>query len=160
MPPHTVLALFADQPTARRVEQALVEAPFAHGWSVLALPVSEHPEAEALGSDSDLVQTGFAEVLREHGVPPDKSEAYAEGLREGGAAVLLPGLSAEEAQAAADLLRQYRPADPARRLAALQAHGHGGYTPVANPFADEAAADSARYADDHPAEDVAVVYVM
>jgi hypothetical protein len=162
MPPHTVLALFADQPTARRVERALAEAPFAHERSVLAIPTGEHPEAEDLGSDSRLVERGFADLLMEHGLPEDKSGAYAHGVQEGGAVLLLTGLSAEDAAAAADLLRQHRPADPARRLAALQEHGHGGYNPVANPFADEEeqVSDPTRYADDHPAEEVAVVYVM
>jgi len=162
MSTHTLLAVFADPVTARRVERGLAEASFAHRRTVLAPHPDPLPDGDVLGSDSRVVHDGFDAALTEAGVPEDRVSAYAEGVREGGALIVLSGLDTSEAETAAEALCQYRPADPARRLAMLAAHGHAGYAPVANPFPEdeEETEEPPRFADDHPAEEVAVVYVM
>lgn len=165
----TVIGLFNDLPTAQRVERALEEADFPHDRIFLAAHDATGTlgrsrgavSGVASGIGSSLFTGDFVETLAENGVPRDKAALYAEGIRRGGAAVLLLRLADEDAERAAAVLRRHRPIDPARRLQAYQDHGYGGYSPVASPFSEEEVeAERTRYADDHHGEDVAVVYVM
>lgn len=164
--PNTVIGLFDNVGTARRVEEALERADFLRERVFLAAI----PEPTALGGegvpvtpptdDERFWKGDLAATLAEHGVPPDRAQAYADGIRDGGAAVLLLDLDDEEAERAARVLLSHRPVDPTHRLRAFHEHGHGGYNPVASPFDDTSAPTRNPLADDHPRDGVAVVYVM
>lgn len=147
--PNTVIGLFANLAVAHQVERALEEeAHFAHDRILVAASGStgRAPEGNA-----------FVEALVEHGVPRERARLYAEGVRAGGAAVILFDLDEEGIEAATRILRRHRPLNPERRLATHHETGYPGYAPVAQPFSGEPVP---RFADEHPAEDVGVVYVM
>lgn len=163
--PNTVIGLFDDLRTAQRVEHDLEEADFPHDRVFLAeaktLAERQGDQAEARTPGGSLFTGDFMSTLAEHGVPRDKAEFYAEGIRRGGSAVILFDLEEDAAEKAASILRQHRPVDPARRLEAYHEYGYGGYNAAASPFSDEeAASERNRHADYHYGDDVAVVYVM
>jgi hypothetical protein len=163
--PSTVIGLFDNLATAQRVEEALERADFLRERIFLAAI----PEPTAAGGEgvpvppptgNQLPHGDLKATLVEHGVPEDRAQAYAEGIRDGGAAVLLLNLDDEHAERAARVLLSHRPIDPSHRLRAFHEHGRGGYNPVASPFNDTNAPARNPLADDHPRDGVAVVYVM
>jgi hypothetical protein len=165
----TVIGLFDDRATARRVEEALGAADFPHERILIAATAPAHalagegiPVLEGSGDAEQVVSAPeLVAILEDHGVARDKARLYTESISERGAAVIVPGLSDLAAESATRMLLEHRPTDPSRRLEALQEHGFGGYTAVASPFAeDDPAADRIPFADEHHGQRVAVVYVM
>lgn len=165
----TVIGLFDDRTTARRVEQELESAQFPQERILLAVTAPQHalagegiPVVEPQGPAERMVsEEDMTTILQENGVAADKARLYAAVIRERGAAVILPGLDDEIAARAARLMLDNRPADPTRRLEAFHELGFGGYNPAANPFSvDGAETERNPYADEHHSEQVAVVYVM
>jgi len=167
--PRTVIGLFDDRITARRVEQELESAQFSHERILLAVTAPQHalagegiPVIERHGEDDRTVSRDeMVSILQEHGVDPDKARLYAAAIAERGAAVILRGLAEEDSERAARIMLQNRPADPSRRLEAFHELGFGGYNAAANPFAEDGVETERNpHADEHHGEQVAVVYCM
>ena len=125
----TVIGLFDDVREAQQVVQALVDDGFRR-QDIRTLTSQEGASVGAL--------TG-------HGVPEPEAQFYAEGLRRGGALVLVDAAD-ERADRAAAIMERYPAVDLEARTASWRQHGWTGYDPQARPYtAAEVARERERY---------------
>ena len=125
----TVIGLFNDVSEAQQVVHALENDGFRH-QDIRTLTTQEGPSVGTLTA---------------HGVPEPEAQLYAEGLRRGGALVLVDGAE-ERADRAAALMERYPAVDLEARTASWRQHGWTGYDPRAAPYtAAEQAQERDRY---------------
>ena len=122
-------------------------------------PRQAQPIVHALGDDGfrredirTLTSQEGASVgtLTAHGVPEPEAQFYAEGLRRGGALVLVDAAD-ERADRAAAIMERYPAVDLEARTASWRQHGWTGYDPQAQPYT---AAEVARERERYRARDV------
>jgi hypothetical protein len=155
----TVIALYDGLPEVLDVAHALMDrgiartdvsiiarqdrahAPaLASGWTsrVLAVPgigpvLGVGPLAAALtGAAGEVAGEGLLRALREHGVPAHAAPAYAEGVRRGGALVVVE--TAEQAAQAREIISRHAPVDLEAYAARWRQEGWIGFDPEAGPF--------------------------
>lgn len=90
--------------------------------------------AGLIGAGAGAVTGGIVGGLANSGLPKERAEHYAEGVRRGGTLLLLetePGQHATDAQA---ILNSHRPVDIDKRVRVWREHGWEGYDPAAEPY--------------------------
>jgi stress response protein YsnF len=124
----TLVALYDTFADAERVVQELIADGFARSHIHLALDHTKSRAAHASSVEWDSAYEGanLLETLADLGVPYDEAHAYAEGVRRGGALVVVES-SDERAERGMEILRRLHPVDIHERTAQWRQEGWTGY---------------------------------
>jgi uncharacterized protein (TIGR02271 family) len=123
----TLVALYDTCTDAERVVQELITDGFARSDMHLALDHTEGCETQhaAVEWDSAYAGENLLETLADLGVPYDEASAYAEGVRRGGALVVVES-SDDRAERGMAILQRLHPVDIHARTAQWQQEGWTG----------------------------------
>src|SRR5215216_5739822 len=124
----TLVALYDTCMDAERVVQELITDGFTRSDMHLALDHTEGCETQhaAVEWDSAYAGANLLETLADLGVPSDEASAYAEGVRRGGALVVVES-SDDRAERGMEILRRLHPVDIHERSAQWRQEGWTGY---------------------------------
>lgn len=156
----TLVALYDTSADAERVVQALLADGFARSAIHLVLDHTQGRAAHHASIARDAAYTGahLVETFIARGAPQDQAYAYAEGVRRGGALVVVES-SDERAERGMEILRRLHPVNMHERTAQWRQEGWTGYdanamtstptssTATATYGAQEQARPTARVAD-------------
>jgi uncharacterized protein (TIGR02271 family) len=156
----TLVALYDTLTDAERVVQELIDDGFARSDVHLALDhtTSRAAHASSIEWDSAYEGANLIDTLTDLGVPYDDAHSYTEGVRRGGALVVVES-SDDRAERGMEILRRLQPVDIHERTAQWRQEGWTGYdanavrsTPVASTAtatrsAQEQARSTTRVAD-------------
>jgi uncharacterized protein (TIGR02271 family) len=120
----TLVALYDTFTDAERVVQELIEDDFARSDIHLALDHTKSRAAPAVSVDEDAAYEGanLSDTLADGGVPYDEAHAYAEGVRRGGALVVVES-SDERAERGMAILQRLHPVNIHERTTQWQQEG-------------------------------------
>jgi len=120
----TLVALYDTFTDAERVVQELIEDGFARSDIHLALDHTKSRAAPAAAVDDDSAYEGanLSETLADLGVPYDEAHAYAEGVRRGGALVVVES-SDDQAERGMTILQRLHPVNIHERTTQWQQEG-------------------------------------
>jgi len=124
----TLVALYDTFADAERVVQELIADGFARSDIHMALDRIKSHTAHASSVEWDSAYEGanLIETLADLGVPYDEAHAYAEGVRRGGALVVVES-SDDRAERGMEILRRLHPVDIHERTAQWRQEGWTGY---------------------------------
>jgi len=124
----TLVALYDTFTDAERVVQELIEDGFSHSDTHLAVDHSKGrtPHASSVEWDSAYEGANLVDTLANLGVPYDEAHSYAEGVRRGGALVVVES-SDDRAERGMEILRRLHPVDIHERTVQWQRDGWAGY---------------------------------
>ena len=124
----TLVALYDTFTDAERVVQELIEDGFARRDVHLALDHTKSRTAYSSSGARDSAYEGanLLDTLSDLGVPYDEAHSYAEGVRRGGALVVIES-SDERAERGMEILRRLHPVDIHERTAQWRQEGWTGY---------------------------------
>jgi uncharacterized protein (TIGR02271 family) len=124
----TLVALYDTFTTAEHVVQELIQDGFARSDIHLALDHTKSRTAHSASVEGDSAYEGanLIETLADLGVPYDEAHSYAEGVRRGGALVVVES-SDDRAERGMEILRRLHPVDIHERTAQWRQEGWTGY---------------------------------
>src|SRR5919197_2838195 len=124
----TLVALYDTFTDAERVVQELIEDGFARSDLHLAVDPTKSRAAHAVSVEWDSAYEGanLIDTLADLGVPHDEAHSYAEGVRRGGALVVVES-SDGRAERGMEILRRLHPVDMHERTAQWRQEGWAGY---------------------------------
>ena len=124
----TLVALYDTFTDAERVVQELIEDGFARRDVHLALDHTKSRTAYSSSGARDSAYEGanLLDTLADLGVPYDEAHSYVEGVRRGGALVVIES-SDERAERGMEILRRLHPVDIHERTAQWRQEGWTGY---------------------------------
>jgi uncharacterized protein (TIGR02271 family) len=130
----TLVALYDRCTDAERVVQELIKDGFARSDVHLALDHTEGCETQHAAVEWDSASEGdtFFDTLVDLGVPHEEAHAYAEGVRRGGALVVVES-SDDRAERGMELLRRLHPVNLHERTAQWRQEGWTGSDANARP---------------------------
>jgi stress response protein YsnF len=139
----TLVALYDTFTDAERVVQELIEDGFARNDIHLALDHTKSRAAHASSVEWDTAYEGanLIDTLADLGVPYDEAHAYAEGVRRGGALVVVES-SDDRAERGMEMLRRLHPVDMHERTAQWRQEGWTGSDATARTSTRTAAASA------------------
>src|SRR5919202_129016 len=125
----TLVALYDTFADAERVVQELIEDGFARRDIHLALDYTKSGTAHSSSIERDAAYEGahLIETLADLGVPSDEAHAYAEGVRRGGALVVVES-GDDQAERGMAILQRLHPVNMHERTAQWR---HAGWTGAA-----------------------------
>jgi stress response protein YsnF len=128
----TLVALYDTFADAERVVQELIADGFARSDIHMALDrtKSQAVHASSVEWDSAYEGANLIDTLADFGVPYDEAYAYAEGVRRGGALVVVES-SDDRAERGMEILRRLHPVDIHERTAQWRQEGWTGYDATA-----------------------------
>ena len=128
----TLVALYDTFTDAERVVQELIEDGFSRSEMHLALDHTKSRTAHTTSVEWDSAYEGanLLDTLVDLGVPYDEAYAYVEGVRRGGALVVVES-SDERAERGMEILRRLHPVDIHERTAQWRHEGWTGYDATA-----------------------------
>jgi uncharacterized protein (TIGR02271 family) len=140
----TLVALYDTFADAERVVQELIADGFARSDIHMALDRTKSHAAHASSVEWDSAYEGahLIDTLADLGVPYDEAHAYAEGVRRGGALVVVES-SDDRAEHGMEILRRLHPVDIHERTTQWRQEGWTGYdatTSTSTPMARTATA--------------------
>ncbi len=139
----TIVGLYDDRATARRVVSALKDAGFTDQHVQFAS--SETGDR----TDFEVNASTFRDpsALTRYGIEPGEAGFYGEGLRRGGSLVVVRAQD-QDAERAVDIMGEANPVRYEDRMASYRDAGYTGYDAAAPAYsADEMRAERSRYAD-------------
>src|SRR4029434_5967883 len=124
----TLVALYDTFADAEHVVHELIDDGFARSDIHLALDHTKSPVAHASSGEWDAAYEGanLLDTLPDLGVPYDEAHSYAEGVRRGGALVVVES-SDDRAERGMEILRRLHPVDIHERTAQWRQEGWTGY---------------------------------
>src|SRR5215470_16396643 len=124
----TLVALYDTFADAEHVVQELIEDGFSRSDMHLALDHTKSRTAHTSSVEWDSAYEGanLLDTLVDLGVPYDEAQAYAEGVRRGGALVVVES-SDDRAERGMEILRRLHPVDMHARTAQWRQEGWTGY---------------------------------
>ena len=124
----TLVALYDTFTDAEQVVQELIDDGYAHNDIHLALDHTRSGVAHASSGGGDVAyeEAHLTDTLVDLGVPYDEVQAYREGVRRGGALVVVES-SDERAERGMEILRRLHPVDIHARTAQWRHEGWTGY---------------------------------
>jgi len=124
----TLVALYDTFTDAERVVQELIDDGFARSDVHLALDHTKSRPARSSSVEWDAAYEGASllDTLADLGVPSDEAHAYAEGVRRGGALVVVES-NDDRAERGMEILRRLHPVDIHERTAQWRQEGWTGY---------------------------------
>ena len=124
----TLVALYDTFTDAEHVVQELIEDGFSRSDIHLALDHTKSRTAHTSSVEWDSAYEGanLLDTLADLGVPYDEAHAYAEGVRRGGALVVVES-SDDRAERGMEILRRLHPVDIHERTAQWRHEGWTGY---------------------------------
>jgi uncharacterized protein (TIGR02271 family) len=128
----TLVALYDTCPDAERVVQELLKDGFTRSDVHLALDHTEGCETQHAAVEWDSAHEGdtFVDTLVDLGVPHEEAHAYTEGVRRGGALVVVES-SDDRAERGMAMLQRLHPVDIHARTAQWRQEGWTGYDATA-----------------------------
>jgi uncharacterized protein (TIGR02271 family) len=140
----TLVALYDRCTDAERVVQELIKDGFARSDVHLALDHTEGCETQHAAVEWDSAYEGdnFFDTLVDLGVPHEEAHAYAEGVRRGGALVVVES-SDERAERGMAILQRLHPVNIHERTAQWRQEGWTGYDATAKTSAPRSSAVTA-----------------
>src|SRR4029450_12317341 len=124
----TLVALYDTFTTAEHVVQELIQEGFARRDLHLALDHTKSRTAHSASVEGDSAYEGanLIETLADLGVPYDEAYSYAEGVRRGGALVVVES-SDDRGERGMEIVRRLHPVDIHERTAQWRQEGWTGY---------------------------------
>src|ERR1700704_6138728 len=124
----TLVALYDTFTDAERVVQELIEDGFARSDIHLALDHTKSRTAHTLSVEWDSAYEGanLIDTLADLGVPYDEAHSYVEGVRRGGALVVVES-SDDRAERGMEILRRLHPVNMHERTTQWRQEGWAGY---------------------------------
>src|SRR2546421_7911836 len=124
----TLVALYDTCADAEHVVQELIDDGFARSDIHLALDHTRSRVAHASSGELDSAYEGanLIDTLADLGVPYDEAHSYAEGVRRGGALVVVES-NDDRAERGMEILRRLHPVDIHERTAQWRQEGWTGY---------------------------------
>ena len=124
----TLVALYDTFTDSEHVVQELIDDSFARNDIHLALDHTKSHTAHSSSGEWDSAYEGanLIDTLADLGVPYDEAHSYAEGVRRGGALVVVES-SDERAERGMEILRRLHPVDIHERTAQWRREGWTGY---------------------------------
>jgi uncharacterized protein (TIGR02271 family) len=124
----TLVALYDTCADAEHVVQELIDDGFARSDIHLALDHTKSPVAHASSGEWDSAYEGanLIDTLADLGVPYDEAHSYAEGVRRGGALVVVESRD-DRAERGMEILRRLHPVDIHERTMQWRQEGWTGY---------------------------------
>src|SRR5215475_4710442 len=140
----TLVALYDTFTDAEHVVQELIEGGFSRSDIHLALDYTKSRPAHTSSVEWDSAYEGanLLDTLVDLGVPHDAAHAYAEGVRRGGALVVVES-SDDRAERGMEILRRLHPVDIHERTAQWRHEGWTGYDATAMTSTARSSAASA-----------------
>src|SRR5919198_6564178 len=128
----TLVALYDTFADAERVVQELIADGFARSDIHMALDRTKSHAAHASSVEWDSAYEGanLIDTLADLGVPYDEAHSYAEGVRRGGALVVVES-SDDRAERGMEILRRLHPVDIHERTMQWRQEGWTGYDATA-----------------------------
>ena len=128
----TLVALYDTFADAEHVVQELIADGFARSDIHMAFDRTTSPAAHtaSVAWDSEYEGANLSDTLADLGVPSEEAQAYAEGVRRGGALVVVES-SDERAERGMEILRRLHPVDIHERTAQWRHEGWTGYEATA-----------------------------
>src|SRR5919198_5183189 len=128
----TLVALYDTFADAERVVQELIADGFARNDIHMALDHAKSHAAQRSSVEWDSAYEGanLIDTLVDLGVPYDEAHSYAEGVRRGGALVVVES-SDDRAERGMEILRRLHPVDIHERTAQWRRGGWAGYDATA-----------------------------
>jgi len=140
----TLVALYDTVTDAEQVVQELIADGFSRSDIHLALDHTKSRTAPSASVERDAAYEGahLIETLADLGVPHDEAYAYVEGVRRGGALVVVES-SDDRAERGMEILRRLHPVDIHERTAQWRQEGWTGYDATAMTSTPRASAATA-----------------
>jgi len=140
----TLVALYDTCTDAEHVVQELIKDGFIRSEVHLALDHTEGCETPHAAVEWDSASEGdtFFDTLVDFGVPHEEAHAYAEGVRRGGALVVVEGRD-DRAERGMEILRRLHPVNLHERTAQWRQEGWTGYDATARTSALRSSAATA-----------------
>ncbi len=102
--------------------------------------------AGLVGAGAGAMVGGVAGALAGSGLPQERAEAYAEGVRRGGTLLLVHAKAGQSSETAYHLMRSHKPIDIDERARDWEERGWSEFDPDARPYThEEVAAERERY---------------
>src|SRR5215216_1812261 len=137
----TLVALYGTFTDAEHAVQELIADGFARSDIHMAFDHTKSPAAptSSVAWDSAYEGANLIETLADLGVPSEEAHAYAEGVRRGGALVVVES-SDERAERGMAILQRLHPVDIHERTAQWRQEGWTGYDATAKTSAPRSSA--------------------